>query len=33
MKVLKIRKISKRRIKPEAWCYDEEFGEWLKLPF
>ena len=33
MKVLKIRRISKRRIKPEAWLFDEEFGEWIRLPY
>lgn len=33
MKVLKIRKISKRWIKPNAWVYDEEWCSWVQLPF
>lgn len=33
MKVLKIRRISKRRIKPSAWCFMDELQEWIKLPY
>ena len=33
MKVLKIRKISKRRIKPNAWLYDDDWHSWIQLPY